>query len=94
MAKRGIFRWEVDEEEYCWERYDYGDTLTVSSNRQAQIPSKLNNASQETHQCFVIHLAAAVLWLKLLREPTTKEVMALAASILDDLAETAAIAED
>ena len=94
MSRRGIFRWEVDDDEYCCDRYDYGDSLKVSPHRCTIVMSKRDNSSPESHQCFVINLAAAVLWIKLLREPSITEVMTLAAQLLDDLAESAGIAED
>ena len=56
--------------------------------------SKQDNAIFESSQCSLIHLAAAALWIKVLREPSIEEVMSFAAIILNDLTEMASVAKD
>ena len=88
----GIFRWKVDNTEHSWERYDYGDQLPISDIRKELTPFASLLQQCETHQCFILHLTAGLLWLRTKRRPTLSAVKKAAAPLLDALARAAQIA--
>jgi hypothetical protein len=84
---KGIFRWTISDNEQVWDRFDYGDTLPMSSERASLVNQPVG--TPETHKCFFLHLAAGLLFMQHQRLPTLLEAQGLASTLLDEFQQQA-----
>ena len=63
-----------------WKQVDYRDKLPLNDELR-DLLGLGDDVGEEDRQCLVLHVAAAVLWLRLKREPKQEEVFELAVAL-------------